>query len=51
MASGTEQSGVQTPADVKVLRAAGADAVLIGEALMRAQNRVSALAAFREAAV
>lgn len=44
------ESGVRTPADVKILREAGADAVLIGEALMRAADRRAALAAFREAA-
>ena len=44
------ESGVQTPADVRALRRAGADAVLIGEALMRAPDRIEALAAFREAA-
>ncbi len=45
------ESGVRTPADVKALREAGADAVLIGEALMRAANRREALEAFREAAL
>ena len=45
------ESGVRTSADVKALREAGADAVLIGEALMRAENRRAALEAFREAAV
>jgi len=44
------ESGVQSPADVKILRGIGADAVLIGEALMRAEDRQAALAAFREAA-
>lgn len=44
------ESGVRTPMDVKTLREAGADAVLIGEALMRAPDRRAALAAFREAA-
>ena len=33
------ESGVQSPADVAALRQAGADAVLVGEALMRAQDR------------
>ena len=45
------ESGVQTPADVAALRAAGADAVLVGEALMRADNRRATLAAFLEAAI
>ncbi len=45
------ESGVRTPADVKALREAGADAVLIGEALMRAADKRAALQAFREAAV
>ncbi len=44
------ESGVRTPEDVRVLRDIGADAVLIGEALMRAQDRRAALAAFLEAA-
>lgn len=44
------ESGVQSPADVAALRAAGADAVLIGEALMRADDRQAMLAAMREAA-
>jgi indole-3-glycerol phosphate synthase len=44
------ESGVRAPADVKALREAGADAILIGEALMRAEDRRAALAAFREAA-
>ncbi len=44
------ESGVHSPADVTALRAAGVDAVLIGEALMRAGDKGAALAAFREAA-
>ena len=44
------ESGVQTPADVAALRAAGADAILIGEALMRASNRQTMLSALLEAA-
>ncbi len=43
------ESGVQTPADAATLRAAGADAILIGEALMRAADRPAMLAALREA--
>lgn len=44
------ESGVRTPEDVQTLRGIGADAVLIGEALMRAPDRQAALIAFREAA-
>ncbi|MFH1511993.1 MAG: indole-3-glycerol phosphate synthase TrpC [Bacillota bacterium] len=44
------ESGVRTPADVAALRAAGADAVLVGEALMRSTDRRAAVAAFLEAA-
>ncbi|MBN1778468.1 MAG: indole-3-glycerol phosphate synthase TrpC [Clostridiales bacterium] len=44
------ESGVQTPADVAALRAAGADAVLVGEALMRAEDRRALLKQFLEAA-
>ncbi len=44
------ESGVQTPADVAALRQAGADAVLVGEALMRAEDRIALLQQFREAA-
>ena len=42
------ESGVQTPEDVAALHAAGADAVLIGEALMRADNKGELLTAMRE---
>lgn len=44
------ESGVTAPEDAAALRSAGADAVLIGEALMRAQDKAALLAAFREAA-
>lgn len=44
------ESGVRTPADVAALRSIGADAVLVGEALMRAENRQRLLRQFREAA-
>lgn len=44
------ESGVSAPEDAAALRSAGADAVLIGEALMRAQDKAALLAAFREAA-
>ncbi len=44
------ESGVKTPRDVRALAQIGADAALIGEALMTAPDRKAALAAFREAA-
>ena len=44
------ESGVTTPDDVAAVAAGGADAVLIGEALMRAPDRRAALAAMRAAA-
>lgn len=44
------ESGVSSPADAAALYAAGADAVLIGEALMRAKNPSALLASIREAA-
>ncbi len=43
------ESGVKTPDDVAALRKAGADAVLIGEALMRAADKKAMLAALRGA--
>ncbi|MBQ6528497.1 MAG: indole-3-glycerol-phosphate synthase TrpC, partial [Clostridia bacterium] len=43
------ESGVRTPEDAAVIRRAGADAILIGEALMRAQDRQAALQALKEA--
>ncbi|WP_407717189.1 indole-3-glycerol phosphate synthase TrpC [Eubacterium pyruvativorans] len=33
------ESGIRTPEDIRILRDAGADAVLIGETLMRAKDR------------
>ncbi len=45
------ESGVRSPSDAAALRAAGADAVLIGEALMRAADKSALLASFREAAL
>lgn len=45
------ESGVRSPADITRLKAIGADAVLVGEALMRARDRRAALAAMREAAL
>ena len=44
------ESGVKSPADVAALRHAGVDAVLVGEALMRAENRRGMLKRFLEAA-
>lgn len=41
------ESGVQTSDDVKKIRAIGADAVLIGEVLMRADDKKSKLAELR----
>lgn len=41
------ESGVKGPADVRALEAAGADAVLIGEALMRAPDKKQMLAGLR----
>lgn len=41
------ESGIKTAADVQVLREIGADAVLIGELLMRADNRSAMLAELR----
>ena len=44
------ESGVQGPEDVRRLAEMGADAVLVGEALMRADDKKEMLAALREAA-
>ena len=41
------ESGVATPEDVAVLRSIGADAVLVGEALMRARDKGALLAEMR----
>lgn len=41
------ESGIKTAADVQALREIGADAVLIGELLMRAENRSAMLAELR----
>lgn len=41
------ESGITSPSDVSALRAAGVDAVLVGEALMRAPDKAVALAALR----
>lgn len=44
------ESGVRRPEDAAALRSVGADAVLIGEALMKASDKGAALAALRRAA-
>ena len=44
------ESGVKDPADVGALAEIGADAVLVGEALMRAENKTERLAEFQQAA-
>lgn len=44
------ESGVKTPEDIAALHALGADAVLIGETLMRAPDKAKLLATFRAAA-
>lgn len=41
------ESGITSPSDVSALRAAGVDAVLVGETLMRAPDKAAALAALR----
>ena len=43
------ESGVKTPADISTLKKIGADAVLIGETLMRAADKKSALNNLRSA--
>ena len=45
------ESGVRTPEDVQALRKIGADAVLVGEALMRAPDKVAMLARLKGAPV
>ena len=44
------ESGVHRPEDISAVRSMGADGVLIGEALMRAKDKGTMLAALREAA-
>ncbi len=44
------ESGVTGPEDAAALKKLGADAALVGEALMRAQDKAALLAAMREAA-
>ena len=43
------ESGVRTPADAAAMKAIGADAILMGEALMRSGDKKAALDAMREA--
>ena len=43
------ESGVQSPADAAAMKTIGADAVLMGEVLMRAADKKAALAAMRRA--
>ncbi|TAH38718.1 MAG: indole-3-glycerol-phosphate synthase [Planctomycetota bacterium] len=43
------ESGLRTPADARAARASGADAVLVGEALMRAADPAADLCAWRAA--
>lgn len=45
------ESGVRTPEDVQALRKIGVDAVLVGEALMRAPDKASMLARLKGAPV
>ena len=44
------ESGVSGPEDARTLRNIGADAALIGEALMRAEDKAALLKAMKEAA-
>ena len=44
------ESGITSPADVASVRAMGADAVLIGEALMRSENKKAMLQEMKDAA-
>ena len=43
------ESGIRTPADIPPLKESGVDAVLVGEALMRSEDKKAALEAFRNA--
>ena len=45
------ESGVKTPSDAAAMKAIGADAVLMGEVLMRTSDKGAMLAAMRRAAV
>ena len=42
------ESGVRTPDDTRALRTVGADGILVGEALMRAENKAELLQALRK---
>ncbi len=42
------ESGIDTPEDIRLLKEAGTDAVLIGEALMRSSNKKQLLSELRE---
>ena len=42
------ESGVRTPADTRTLRTVGVDGILVGEALMRAENKAELLQALRK---
>lgn len=42
------ESGVRTPADTRALRTVGVDGILVGEALMRAENKAELLQALRK---
>ena len=42
------ESGVRTPTDTRALRTVGADGILVGEALMRAENKAELLQALRK---
>ncbi|MHC1695232.1 MAG: indole-3-glycerol phosphate synthase TrpC [Eubacteriales bacterium] len=44
------ESGISVPSDAKALREAGADALLIGEVMMRAADKAAFLSELREAA-
>ncbi len=44
------ESGVKSPEDAAMLKSIGADAILVGEMLMRAKDKAAVLAAMREAA-
>ena len=45
------ESGVRTPADAAAMKSVGADAILMGEALMRASDKKAVLETMREATV
>lgn len=45
------ESGIRTAEDAAILRGAGADAVLVGEALMRTTNKYELVNAMRETSI